>query len=166
MSIETENYRIVKEQEESLRFGHFDNEDAWKLGNIIVEQARAKQVAIAAEIWINGYQVFRYGFQGTNSFNDIWLRRKVNTVNMLHRSSLRVHYMPYVGEDDIYADGHLDASVYGNMGGGFPIFVKNVGVIGVVAVSGLTHMQDHQMAVDGVAAMLGIHDLEKVKEEE
>ena len=75
-SIETENYRIVKEQEESLRFGHFDNEDAWKLGNIIVEQARAKQVAIAAEIWINGYQVFRYGFQGTNSFNDIWLRRK------------------------------------------------------------------------------------------
>ena len=88
------------------------------------------------------------------------IRDRVNTVNMLHRSSLRVHYMPYVGEDDIYADGHLDASVYGNMGGGFPIFVKNVGVIGVVAVSGLTHTQDHQMAVDGVAAMLGIYDLE------
>ena len=165
MSIETRNYEIVKKQEALLTFSHFDNESAWELGNIIVEYAREKEVSIAVEIWINHYRVFRYGFQGTNAFNYLWLRRKVNTVNMLHRSSLRVHYMPYVGEDDIYADGHLDPSVYGNMGGGFPIYVKGVGVIGVVAVSGLTHTQDHQMAVEGVARMLGIENLETVEEE-
>ena len=51
------------------------------------------------------------------------------------------------------------------MGGGFPIYVKGVGVIGVVAVSGLTHTQDHQMAVEGVARMLGIENLETVEEE-
>lgn len=164
MSLEQDNYEIVKRQEEKLRFEHFDNEDAWKLGCQIVNDAREKQLSISVEIWINGYQVFRYGFPGTNNFNDIWMRRKVNTVNLLHRSSLRVHYMPCVGEDDIYEDGHLAPTKYGNMGGGFPIYVNGVGVIGALAVSGLSHTEDHQAAVDGIAKYLGVADLEKVKE--
>lgn len=165
MSLESDNYKIIEKQEQVLRFDHFDNEDAWELGSIIVEEARKKKCSIAAEIWINGYQVFRYGFSGTNNFNDIWLKRKINTVNMLHRSSLRVYYMPYVGEDDIYKDGHLDSTVYGNMGGGFPIYVRECGVIGAVAVSGMSHIQDHQLAVKGIEKMLGIEDIETVKEE-
>ena len=163
MSPEQLNYEIVKKQEERLKFDHFDNEDAWKLGCVIVNNAREAQVSISVEIWINGYQVFRYGFPGTNNFNDIWMQRKVNTVNMFHRSSLRVHYMPCVGEDDIYVDGLLDPTEFGNMGGGFPIYVKGTGVIGAVAVSGLTHTQDHQLAVDGIAKYLGVSYVEKVK---
>ena len=165
MAFEKENYEIVKKQEETLRFEHFDCRDAWTLGTTIASYARNNHLSIAVDIWVNGYQVFRYGFQGTNNFNDLWLRRKVNTVNMLHRSTLRVHLMPWVGEDDICTDGHLDLKQYSNMGGGFPIYVNGVGVIGAVAVSGLSHMEDHQMAVAGIAQMLEIKDLEKVKEE-
>ena len=39
MSIEKENYQIVKSQEELLRFIHFDNYDAWNLGKQIVQYA-------------------------------------------------------------------------------------------------------------------------------
>ena len=164
MSLEQENYAIVVRQEEQLLFEHFDNDDAWKLGCQLVEDARKEGLAIAAEIWINGYMVFRYGCNGTNNYNDLWLSRKVRTVNMLHRSTLRAHYMPFVGEDDLYRDAHLDADVYDNMGGGFPIRVKGVGCIGVLAVSGLTHTRDHQTAADAMAKYLGIQDIETVKE--
>lgn len=162
MSAEHEKYKIVKKQEETLIFDHFDNRTAWELGRQIVEDAFRSGISIAVEIWINGYMVFRYGSNGTNNYNDLWLTRKVNTVNMFHRSTLRTHYMPYVGEDDLYRDAHLDPNVYSNMGGGFPICVKGVGCIGVLAVSGLTHTQDHQVAADGIAKFLGIENLKRV----
>ena len=164
MTNEEKNLEIVKRQEERILFEHFDNDDAWNLGSLIVEEARKAGKAIAVEIHINGYQVFRYGFNGTNGYNDWWLRRKINTVNMFHRSTLRIHYMPFTGEDDIYRDAHLDPQDYADMGGGFPIVVKGVGCIGVLAVSGLTHTMDHQTAVDGAAKYLGIDDIEKVME--
>ena len=164
MQTEKEKYEIIKIQEETLIFDHFDNEDAWNLGKQIIEDARKDNVAIAVEIWNNGYMVFRYGLNGTNNYNHLWLKRKVNTVNMFGRSTLRVHYMPYVGEDDISKDAHLDLSEYSNMGGGFPIRVKGIGVIGTLAVSGLTHFQDHQRAVDGIAKYLGIASIKSITE--
>lgn len=164
MTLEQENYAIVKRQEEALLFDHFDNGDAWELGCQLVEDAKREGLAIAAEIWIHGYKVFRYGFNGTNPYNDLWLTRKVNTVNMFHRSTLRTHYMPFVGEDDLYRDAHLDPGTYANMGGGFPLCVKGVGCIGVLAVSGLAHTRDHQTAVDAVAKYLGVEGIEAVKE--
>ena len=156
MTSDERNYKIVDEQENTLVFQKIDNLDAWKLGSMIVEEASEKNLPVAIDIELNGYQVFRYGFPGTNGFNDVWLKRKINTVNMMHKSSLRVFYMPSVGQDDIYRDGHLDPAVYGNMGGGFPIRVKGIGVVGVLAVSGLTHTHDHDLAVDGLTKFLGV----------
>ncbi len=164
MQTEKEKYQIIKHQEDTLVFEHFDHDDAWNLGKQIIEDAKKDSLSIAAEIWMNGYMVFRYGCNGTNNYNNLWLGRKVNTVNMLGRSTLRVHYMPYVGEDDLSKDAHLDLNVYSNMGGGFPIRVKGIGVIGTLAVSGLTHIQDHQRAVEGIAKYLGISDLQRVTE--
>lgn len=164
MQTEEEKYRIIKVQEEKLVFDHFDNDDAWNLGKQIIEDARKDNVSIAIEIWINGYMVFRYGLKGTNNYNDLWLKRKVNTVNMFGKSTLRVHYMPFVGEDDLSKEAHLDLCEYSNMGGGFPIYVKGVGTIGILAVSGLTHIQDHQRAVDGIAKYLGVISLKRVME--
>ena len=42
MSLESDNYKIIEKQEQVLRFDHFDNEDAWELGSIIVEEAKEK----------------------------------------------------------------------------------------------------------------------------
>ena len=164
MTQKEKNYQTVDRQEKTLLFEHFNNDDAWRLGNIIVDTAQKRGLCVAVDIVINGYRVFRYGFNGTNMFNDVWLQRKINTVTVLHRSSLKVHFMPFVGQDDIYKDGHLDPGTYSNMGGGFPINVKGSGVIGVVAVSGLTHISDHDLAVDGVAKFLKI-EVERVPEE-
>ena len=150
-----EKYDILCKQEEELRFEHFDNDDAWKLGKILVKKAKEDKLPIAIDIQINGYQVFRYGFAGTNGFNEIWLQRKINSVNMIHRSTLRIHYMKSVGQDDLFVDGHLDPDEYSMMSGGFPIYVNGVGVVGVLSVSGLEHHEDHNTAVYGICKFLG-----------
>ena len=41
------------------------------------------------------------------------------------------------------------------MGGGFPIYVNGVGVVGVLSVSGLEHHEDHNTAVYGICKFLG-----------
>ena len=59
MSDNMNNYQIVLEQERLLVFDHFNYEDAWNLGSMIVNRARKQELAIAAEIWIGDYQVVR-----------------------------------------------------------------------------------------------------------
>jgi len=42
----------------------------------------------------------------------------------------------------------MPEETYACCGGGFPLTVKNTGVIGTICVSGLPHTQDHQVIVD------------------
>lgn len=147
---------VIEQQESTLRFDHFDNDDAWKLGCLIVEDARKKQLAIAVDININGFTVFRYGFAGTNDYNNRWLTRKANTVNTVHKSTLRVYGELVRDDEDIEADWHLDPMQFACMGGGFPVFVNGIGIIGSVIVSGLSHFEDHDMAVEGICNFLGM----------
>ena len=39
-------------------------------------------------------------------------------------------------------------------GGGFPLTVKNTGVIGTICVSGLPHLEDHNFIVDALKEYL------------
>ena len=47
-----EKYDILCKQEEELRFEHFDNDDAWKLGKILVKKAKEDKLPIAIDIQI------------------------------------------------------------------------------------------------------------------
>lgn len=156
-------YEKIEDQEKRLRFVKFDNEDAWRLGSILVEEAKKQDVSIAIDILINGYQVFRYGARGTNHYNEIWLSRKIRSVYTMQVSSLKLYYMMLIGKEDIYQGGYLDPAQFAAVGGGFPIYVNGVGCIGVLAVSGLTHHQDHDMAVQGLCRYLNM-EVERVRE--
>ena len=149
-----ECYEIIDKQEKVLRFDHFTNEDAWELGKTIVETGYEEKLPIAVDIVVNGYKVFRFGFSGTNNYNEIWLTRKINSVTTMGCSTLKLHYMMQCGEEDIYQGGHLNPVEYAAMGGGFPINVNGVGMIGVLAVSGLHHIDDHNCAVKGIMKYL------------
>jgi uncharacterized protein (UPF0303 family) len=155
MDIRALQQEIIK-QEELLRFEHFSNEDALEIGMLLIEEAKKRNAVIAIDIIINGYKVFRYGFTGTNLHNDMWLRRKMNTVHTVQKSSLHVYTLLQERNQDLQKDWFLDPMEYACMGGGFPIHVKGTGVIGCIGVSGLPHLEDHQLIVDTLCSYLKV----------
>jgi len=155
MDIKELQHEIIK-QEELLRFEHFSNEDALEVGMLLIEEAKKRNVPVAIDIIVNGYKVFRYGFQGTNPHNDMWLRRKMNTVNTVHKSSLQVFTILEQTGGNLEEDWFLDPMEYACMGGGFPIYIKGTGIIGCIGVSGLPHFEDHQVIVDALCRHLKV----------
>ena len=87
-----ETIRILSMQEEILQFPHFTNKDAWELGSYMVSEAAHNGLPVVISIRLNsGYTLFQYGFKGTNYCNEIWMKRKHNTVRTMEMSSLRLY---------------------------------------------------------------------------
>lgn len=149
-----ERIKQYEREEETLQFTRFSNEDAWKLGQMLVAEAKKRGVNPAFEITVNGFTVFRYAFPGTNLHNEMWLRRKRNTVTTVHKSSLHVGALLEKSGEDISADWYLPAQDYAYLGGGFPLILQGTGVVGAICCSGLPHEQDHQIVVDTIEAYL------------
>ncbi|MCI8466167.1 MAG: hypothetical protein HFI63_10015 [Lachnospiraceae bacterium] len=147
---------ILDKQEELLWFEHFTNDDGWKLGCYMVEEAKRQGIAIAICIRLNnGFTLFQYGPCGTNISNQNWMNRKYNTVKLMDRSSLKSFYV-IKEKGQTLADHGLTDTECVLCGGGFPIRVKGVGNIGVVTVSALPHEADHAFIVDCLSSYLGI----------
>ena len=151
-----EELRRLEEQERLLQFPKFSADDAWTLGCMLVENAKKRALQPAFEITLNGYTVFRYGFGATNPHNAQWLRRKQNTVQVTHMSSLRAGLLLETSGEDPEKDWHLPPADYAFLGGGFPLTLRGTGVVGAICCSGLPHRTDHQIVTDTVAAYLGI----------
>lgn len=153
---------MLEMQEEILQFSHFTNEDAWELGNMIVDEAKKRKLGVAVSIRLNnGYTVFQYAADGTNLHNEHWMRRKFNTVRTIEKSSLHTA-MLLQSSGKTLADWFLDEKDYAACGGAFPIRVEEVGVIGSVIVSGLTHFADHDLIVKCISRYLHIDEVPRI----
>lgn len=143
---------IQKCIEEELRyeFSSFSQTDAWNLGLELVKACSEMEGPLACEIELNGLVVFRYFPHGTEYYHEAWLLRKRNTVKMLGKSSLRVFYELEEASQDIERDLLLSKQEYADCGGGFPIRLKNGCLIGSIAVSGLSHLEDNFALVKGL----------------
>ena len=162
MTVE-EVIKVLEMQEEILQFSSFTNGDAWELGNMILMEARRLGVRVAVRIRLNnGYTVFQYGMDGTNLYNDRWLDRKCNTVRVTEQSSLRLCMTLKMNEENL-EDMFLDPAEYGACGGGFPIRVEEVGVVGAVAVSGLDHVSDHDLLIKSISKYLHVAEVPRIR---
>ena len=154
---------MLEMQEEILQFNHFTNEDAWELGNIMVAEARRRKMPVVISIRLNnGYTVFQYAGDGTNLHNENWLRRKFNTVKTLEKISLYT-YMLLRKNEETMENLFLDEKEYACCGGGFPVRVEEVGVIGAILVSGLDHVSDHDFIVKCVSRYLHIDEVPRIR---
>lgn len=155
--------KVLEMQEEILQFSSFTNADAWELGTMVVMEARRLGVSIAVRIRLNnGYTVFQYGMDGTNLYNEQWLTRKENTVRTLEQSSLRL-YMSLRETQETLEERFLNPNEYAACGGGFPIRVEEVGVIGSIVVSGLDHVSDHDLLVKCISKYLHVAEVPRIR---
>lgn len=155
--------KILDMQEEILQFSHFTNEDAWELGNIIVAEVKKRGLSAAVTIRLhNGCTVFQYAGDGITPYNEEWLRRKINTVQMTQRSSLNL-YLALSQSKDTLQGMLLEPRDYAACGGGFPIRVEEVGVIGGIAVTGPDHVTAHDLMIKGIGKYLHVDEVPRIR---
>ncbi len=155
---------VLAMQEEILQFNHFTNEDAWTLGTLLVAEAKMRDLGdTAVEIRLNnGYTVFKYAGNGTTLNNEIWLDRMYRTVQVLEKSSLRV-YSELKKEEETLEDIGLNEKEYSCLGGGFPVRVEEVGVVGAIMVSNQNHFVNHDIIVKALSRYLHIDEVPRIR---
>lgn len=144
-----EKMRAVEAQEKEIQFDAFDSELALKLGLGLIEEAKKRNNKICIDIAIAGRRLFHYSSDGNAMSNDIMIERKKNTAMHTGHSSLWAHYFLKSIDMSIDEKWHLNPSQYAEVGGAFPIRLKNCPTaIGTITCSGFNHETDHGIIID------------------
>jgi uncharacterized protein (UPF0303 family) len=141
-------------EEQDLQFRSFTNDDAWDLGCALVAAARERGAPVVVDVTRNGHQLFRAALSGSSPDNDSWIARKERVVHRFGHSSLYVRQASIERGTTFEEEFALDPAQYAAHGGAVPVVVRNVGPVGVVAVSGLPQVEDHRLVVAAVRAHL------------
>lgn len=154
-----ERIALLQAQEDALHFESFTAEDAWELGKLFVADAMDRDLPIAIAIrTMSGKTLFQYACEGTGYGAQAWLDRKFRTVQHFEMSTLRyAHFLKK--RQATLAERGLDPTQFVACGGGFPIFVDTVGVVGAVMVSGLTDVEDHDVLVRCISRYLDVDEV-------
>jgi len=142
------------EEESQLEFNRFDAGAAYQIGQYISGLAISRNLKLVVDISAFGKTLYHFSSDLAIPDNEHWAQRKKNTVMMFSHST---RYMALKLDDNqsLLADKYgLDPAEYAAVPGAVPIRLKNQGVIGAVAVSGMKPMEDHQMAVSGIRRFL------------
>lgn len=138
----------LEAQEQRLQFTRFDNDDAWTLGCLLVEVAKARGLSVTIDIRRHGHQLFHASLPGTMPDNDRWVERKVRVVERFNASSFLVGRRLAAQGRALDQERGVDPADYAPHGGSFPVRVRHVGVVGTVTVSGLPQADDHALVVE------------------
>lgn len=144
-----EIYESCLEQERKYTFESFSKRDALRLGLMIDGQSAKYGQPVSIKITVNGLVVFSYCQDGATKSNIEWGLRKQRIVELEEMCSLR-HRVWMEMTDSTWESRKLEPNMYSEHGGGFPIRIKDTGVIGTITVSGLPHLEDHQLIIDGL----------------
>jgi uncharacterized protein (UPF0303 family) len=144
----------LEAQEERLRFTRFDNDDAWALGSLLVRLGKERGLPITIDIRRHGHQLFHAALPGTAPDNDRWIERKIRVVERLNASSFLVGRRMAAKGQAMDAAYGVDPADFATHGGAFPVRVVDVGVVGVVTVSGLPQADDHALVVEALGLFL------------
>ncbi|CAA9421038.1 MAG: hypothetical protein AVDCRST_MAG15-2233 [uncultured Rubellimicrobium sp.] len=137
-------------EEADLVLDRFDYATAWNLGAHIRGIAAERRLPIAVEVFHGTAPVFFALLPGATPDNSEWIRRKRAVVLRFHHSSLYMRLLcesKGVGLSERYG---LPGTEFVASGGAVPIFVRDVGLVGVATVSGLPDVEDHQLVVTAI----------------
>lgn len=143
-------------QREALWFSAFDETTVWQLGTALKEIAESEGLSLAFEIRWRKETAFSYAMPGCTPANTDWIRRKRNTVELLHESSYAVGRGCLGIRQGILDEMGLSHRDHARHGGAVPLRLKGEGVIGVVTTSGAKDFIDHNIAVRAIAQLCGV----------
>lgn len=157
MTVEAD-LRTITEQELAFVFDRFDEDTAFAIGGRIRDAGKAIGKGIVVGVYLWDRTLFFGATAGATSANRAWAERKAGLVRLMLRSSYRV-VLERGDKPRLLEPGWaIEPTQYAIAGGGFPITVKGIGIVGAVAVSGLSERDDHEFARAAIARELG-HDV-------
>lgn len=145
----------LSQQETDLQFKHFDHTTAWALGELLHQRAMQKQVALVIEVYAFQQVIYRVATEGAQPEQHFWVERKRASVLRFGRSTYYLGQASAAQGKTFEDKDYIDPLQYAGHGGGFPIRLHGMGVIGAVIVSGLPQEEDHQWVVDALTTLLG-----------
>ena len=134
-------------EEEEIQFVEFSNATGIAIGRRLLSIAEEEGLPIAIDVTRHGQQLFHASLPGATLDNDVWIHRKNRVVNHFFHSSFYMGMRYKSQGSTIEEKSLLPERKYAPHGGAFPILVRNVGVIGIVTVSGLPQEDDHKLVV-------------------
>jgi uncharacterized protein (UPF0303 family) len=134
-------------EEAGLALERFDYASAWDLGARVQAIAAERQLPIAIEVFHGIAPVFLTLLPGATPDNSEWIRRKRAVALRFHHSSLYMRLLCESKGVELNDRYGLPATDFVASGGAVPIFVRDVGLVGVATVSGLPDVEDHQLVV-------------------
>ena len=138
------------DEEQELQFTKFNEGTAWQVGSQLVEFALSQGLPVTIDITRGQHQLFHVSLRGTSADNDEWVKRKVRLVHRFGHSSFYMGQLLKSKGKRIEEAYLISESEYAAHGGGFPIIVKDMGMVGTITVSGLAQEEDHKLVVQAI----------------
>jgi uncharacterized protein (UPF0303 family) len=142
------------EHERELVLPSLSNDDALDLGLTVLRLARERGLPVLIEVRRWPQTLFRAALPGVVPDNDSWVDAKARVVQRFGHSTLHERVKHETAGTTFEAKTGLQLGEYAAHGGGFPLAVAGTGVVGVLLVSGLPQVEDHQLAVEALRAYL------------
>lgn len=137
----------IAAQEASLVLASFTLVDAVRLGAIAQSRAEHENLPIIIQVRHGRRLAFMLAMPGSKSDSENWICRKAAVVEKLETSTL-FQKLRYLERGTTFHESTgLDPLEFAAHGGGMPIWVANVGIVGGMYVSGLPDTEDHALIV-------------------
>ncbi|MGV3574910.1 MAG: heme-degrading domain-containing protein [Devosia sp.] len=145
----------IRAREKSLVLPSLSHDKAWQLGEWLRARALASDLPLYVEVFINGG--VRFAAASPRAHNNLaeWVRRKRNLVLRMGQSSYLTDLVFEQWGISLEPFG-MNQADYGLGGGGFPIHVADVSIIGALTISGLPSIDDHNLVVECLAEHLAM----------
>jgi uncharacterized protein (UPF0303 family) len=144
----------IEGQIRALQFSRFTKDDALSLGLRLVEMGKTRRLPIAIDITSGEQVLFHAALDGATPDNERWIKAKQRTAARFEEPSLLVGLRHRLGGGRIEDKAWFDPITFAAYGGAFPIYVRDVGVVAIVTVSGLPQKADQELVVDALGETL------------
>jgi uncharacterized protein (UPF0303 family) len=121
---------------------------AEEIGELASEMALRRELPITISVQFHGTEVFRAALPGASSEHDDWITRKARVVILTSHSTMYERVKSEEEGVDWHAKHHVEDATHAIHGGGFPLISSDEGFVGVLLVSGLPQVDDHNFAVE------------------
>jgi uncharacterized protein (UPF0303 family) len=155
MSLKDDIARLIV-QEQRLRFAHFNEGDAWRLGSQMRAAAEARKLPFVIDIRLANRPLFYSALAGSDADNPEWVRRKCNVTLRYCKSSYRFGRELLDKGLTVGRERGTDPMDYAPHGGSFPVHIEGTGCVGAVTVSGVPQREDHNFVVEQFCEFLGV----------